>query len=111
MIRLAREITARFAERNAAALKQLGLPVTAGTVYLSHFAGAAGAAAILSAPASADAAFVMASADRTGKTKREKIIKVNPFLKHFTVTDLKTWADRKMRGYDLHVAKEFAAAW
>ena len=45
----------------------------------------------------ADAASVMASADATGRTKREKLVKANPFLERFTVADLKTWADRKMR--------------
>jgi hypothetical protein len=64
---------------------------------LAHFAGAAGAAAILSAPDGAEAAHVMASADATGRTKPEQLIKANPFLEHFTVADLKTWADRKMQ--------------
>jgi hypothetical protein len=96
--KLAREITTRFAERNAVMLRQRGLPVTAGTVYLAHFAGGAGAVAILSAPENADAALVMATADATSRTKREKIIKANPFLERFTVADLKIWADRKMRG-------------
>jgi hypothetical protein len=36
----------------------------------------------------------MASADATGQTKRDKIIKANPFLEHFTVADLRTaWAN------------------
>jgi hypothetical protein len=96
--KLAREITTRFVERNAALLRQRGLPVSAGAIYLAHFAGAAGAVAILSALDSADAALVLASADATGRTKREQLIKVNPFLEHFTVADLKVWADRKMRG-------------
>jgi hypothetical protein len=39
--KLAREITTRFVERNIAMLRQRGLPVTAGTVYLAHFAGRA----------------------------------------------------------------------
>jgi hypothetical protein len=39
----------------------------------------------------------MATADATGRTKREKIVKANPFLERFTVADLRTWADRKMR--------------
>ena len=95
---IAREIIRRFVQRNAAMLRQRGLPVTAGTVYLAHFAGGAGAVAILSAPEKADAAFVMASGDASGRTKREQIIKANPFLEHFTVADLKIWADRKMRG-------------
>ena len=79
-------------------LRQRGLPVSAGTIYLAHFAGAAGAVAILSASDSADAALVLAGADATGRTKRELLIKANPFLGHFTVGDLKVWADRKMRG-------------
>jgi hypothetical protein len=93
---LAREITGRLAEQNAAKLRQRGFSVTPGSLYLSHFAGSAGAAAILSAPESADAASIMASADATGRITREKLIYANPFLKAFTVADLKSWADRKM---------------
>jgi hypothetical protein len=78
-------------------LMRRGLPVTAGTLYLAHFAGGAGAVAILSAPENADAALVMASADATGRMTRAKIIKANPFLEKFTVADLKLWATRKMR--------------
>jgi hypothetical protein len=95
--KIAREITARFAERNAEVLKRRDLPVTAETLYLAHFAGAAGAVAILSATENADAALVMATADATGRTKREKIVKANPFLERFTVADLRNWADRKMQ--------------
>ena len=36
---IAREITARFTERNAELLNKRGLPVTPGTLYLAHFAG------------------------------------------------------------------------
>ena len=43
---VARELTTRFTERNAHVLKKRGLPVTPGTLYLAHFAGAAGAIAI-----------------------------------------------------------------
>lgn len=93
---LAREITTRLAEQSAAKLRQHGFPVTQGTLYLAHFAGTAGAVAILSAPESADAAAVMASADATGRTTREKIANANPFLQRFTVADLKSWANRKM---------------
>jgi hypothetical protein len=95
--KVAREITTRFTEQNAGMLRKRGLPVTPGTLYLAHFAGGAGAVAILSALEDADAASVMASADATGRTKREKIIKANPFLERFTVADLRSWADRKMR--------------
>ena len=95
--KIAREITARFTERNAGMLRKRGLPVTPGTLYLAHFAGGAGAVAILSAMENADAALVMATADATGRTKREKIVKANPFLERFTVADLRNWADRKMQ--------------
>ncbi len=102
--KVASEITMRFTERNAAMLGKRGLPVTPGTVYLAHFAGGAGAVAILSALDNADAALVMANADVTGRTKRDKIVKANPFLERFTVADLKSWADRKMRlpGFSCH---------
>jgi hypothetical protein len=93
---LAREIITRFAEQNALVLRRRGLPVTAGTLYLAHFSGSAGAVAILSAPDDADAALVVASADRTGRTTRDEIIRANPFLEHFTVADLKDWAYCKM---------------
>ena len=95
--KLAREITLRFIEQNAQMLRKRDLPVTPGTLYLAHFAGGAGAVAILSALDDADAASVMASADVTGRTKREKIVQANSFLERFTVVDLKSWADRKMR--------------
>jgi transglycosylase-like protein with SLT domain len=108
--KLAREITMRLVERNITILKQRGLPVTAGTLYLAHFAGSAGAVAILSAPDNSDAALVIASADSTGRTKRERLIKANPFLEHFTVADLKVWADRKMRGSKLRLTELLAAA-
>ena len=65
--------------------------------HLAHFAGGAGAVAILSAMENADAALVMATADATGRTKRQNIIRANPFLERFTVADLRNWADRKMR--------------
>ena len=93
---IAREITTRFAEQNAGMLRKRGLPVTPGTLYLAHFAGGGGAVAILSALEDADAASVMASADATGRTNREKIVKANPFLERFTVADLKNWAYRKV---------------
>jgi len=68
---------------------------------LAHFAGGAGAVAILSAMENADAALIMATADATGRTKREALVKANPFLERFTVADLRNWADRKMRASGL----------
>ena len=74
------------------------LPVTAGTLYLAHFAGPAGAVALLTVSDDVDAASVMAKADASGRSTREKLVKANPFLETFTVGELKLWADRKMKG-------------
>jgi hypothetical protein len=93
---LAREIVTRLVEEYAAMLSKRGLPVTPGSLYLTYFAGPAGGVALLSGAESADAASLMASADVTGRTTREKLVAANPFLKVLTVGDLKIWADRKM---------------
>jgi len=95
---LVREIVVRMVEGNAAMLKKRGLPVTAGTLYLAHFAGSSGAVALLTNSDNLDAASLLASADASGRSTREKLVKANPFLATFTVGDLKSWADRKMRG-------------
>ncbi len=100
---LSREMTARYVEQNTSILMKKGLPVTPGALYLAHFAGPGGAAAILSAPEEVDAATVIASVDgQPGKT-REKIVNGNPFLKGFTVKDLKNWAHLKMQGISLQL--------
>lgn len=95
---LAREIITRLLEQNATMLNKRGLPVTPGSLYLTYFAGPGGAVALLSGAENADAASLMASADVTGRTTRDKLIRANPFLKSLTVGDLKNWADHKMRG-------------
>jgi hypothetical protein len=94
--KLARYMTKRLLEKHAAMLRRRRLPVTASTLYLGHFAGGAGAVAVLSAPRSADAGLVLARADATGKITREKIVAANPLLDHYTVGDLQDWADRKI---------------
>ena len=96
--KLTREIATRLVEQYAAILGKRGLPVTPGTLYLAYFAGPAGAVALLSGAENADAATLMASADLTGRTTREKLVSANPFLKVLTVSDLKKWADNKMHG-------------
>jgi hypothetical protein len=96
--RLSREMTRRFIERNVTALAKHGLPITPGTLYLAHFAGPAGAIAVLMSPGDADAATVIASADSRAEITRSKILNGNPFLRGFTVDDLKTWANVKTEG-------------
>ncbi|MCE3257801.1 MAG: hypothetical protein K0Q64_1884 [Nitrobacter vulgaris] len=93
---LAREVAARVVEEYAAMLNKRDLPITAGSLYLAYFAGPAGAVALLSGTEDADAASLMAAADATGRTTREKLVNANPFLKMLTVGDIKRWADRKM---------------
>lgn len=100
---LSREMTARYVEQNASILMRKGLPVTPGSLYLAHFAGPGGAAAILSAPEEVDAATAIASADGQPARTREKIVNGNPFLKGFTVKDLKNWAHLKMQGISLEL--------
>jgi hypothetical protein len=95
---LAREIVTRLVEQYATMLSKRRLPITPGSLYLTYFAGPAGAVALLSGAENADAASLMASADLTGRTTREKLISVNPFLKVLTVGDLKSWADHRMGG-------------
>jgi hypothetical protein len=96
--KLAREVATRLVEQYAKILGKRGLPITPGSLYLAYFAGPAGAVALLSGAENADAASLMASADLTGRTTREKLVNANPFLKVLTVSDLKKWADSKMRG-------------
>jgi hypothetical protein len=53
--------------------------------------------ALLSGADDADAASIMAAADVTGRTTRQKLVRANPFLELLTVRDLRNWADHKMR--------------
>jgi hypothetical protein len=95
---LAREIVTRLVEQYAIMLSKRRLPITPGSLYLTYFAGPAGAVALLSGAENADAASLMASADVTGRITREKLVRANPFLKVLTVGDLRTWADHRMDG-------------
>ena len=95
---LSREIVARMVEKNARMLKKRGLSVTPGSLYLAHFAGSAGAVAVLTGADDRDAASLLAAADATGRSTREQLVKANPFLATLTVGELKSWANRKMRG-------------
>ena len=94
---LSREMTTRFMQRNAKILRRRNLPVTPGTLYLTHFAGVAGAIAILSRPDNEHAATIMAKADASGHLTRAKLVAANPFLADFTVADIKHWANAKMQ--------------
>lgn len=95
---LTKEIIALLVEQYSGTLRKRDLPLTPGSLYLAYFAGPAGAVALLSGAEHADAASVMAAADTTGRTTRQKLVRANPFLEVLTVGDLRKWADSKMRG-------------
>jgi hypothetical protein len=95
---LTKEIITLLVEQYGRILRKRGLPLTAGSLYLAYFAGPAGAVALLSGAHDANAACIMAAADASGRTTRQKLVKANPFLEVLTAGDLKKWADDKMRG-------------
>ena len=95
--KIAREITMRFTEQNAGMLRKRGLPVTPGTLYLAHFAGGAGAVAILSALGMPTPPRLWPMPTRRAEPSERRSSEANPFLERFTVADLRSWADRKMR--------------
>jgi hypothetical protein len=95
---LTKEIITLLVAQYAGALRKRGLPLTSGSLYLAYFAGPAGAVALLSGAECADAASVMAAADTSGRTTRQKLVRANPLLEVLTVGDLRKWTDDKMRG-------------
>lgn len=86
--RLSREMTAAYASDNTGLLRSHGLPVTAGTTYLAHFAGPQGAVNVLKADPSAP----------VGSVLGENAVAANPHLRGMTIADLTAWANRKMGG-------------
>jgi hypothetical protein len=95
---LTKDMITLLLEQYAGTLRKRGLSLTAGSLYLAYFAGPAGAVALLSGAEDADAASVMAAADTSGRTTRQKLVRANPFLEVLTVGELRKWADAKMRG-------------
>ena len=85
---LSREMVKRLAQENEAYLSARGYNPTPGQLYLAHFLGPGGAYAVLKAKDD------MTIVDLMG----ENVVKSNPFLKNYTVANLKRWADRKMHG-------------
>jgi hypothetical protein len=83
---LSREMVMNLARENEAYLRGKGHAITAGRLYLAHFAGPGGADQVLSAPDTAMIRDVMGAG----------VVSANPFLANYTVADLKAWADRKM---------------
>jgi hypothetical protein len=71
---LSREMTAKYAEENGAALRKANLPVNDGTLYLAHFAGPGGAQKLLKANPNASAESILGTdaANRNGNIIRGK---------------------------------------
>lgn len=83
---VSRRMVGHLANENSAALQAAGLPVTDGTIYLAHFAGAEGAKGLLQADPNATALSVLGS----------NVVNANPFLKNMTAGEVVEWANRKM---------------
>ncbi|SOC10534.1 peptidase M23-like protein [Rhodobacter sp. JA431] len=85
---LSTEMVKRLAQENEAYLRARGHQITSGRLYLAHFLGPEGASRVLSAGDSDMIAVVMGAG----------VVSANPFLRNYTVADLKAWAARKMDG-------------
>lgn len=85
---ISRNMTAAYAASNGDHLKNNGIDPTPGNTYLAHFAGPAGATAILKAD----------PATPIGSIVGQQAMIANPFLKNMTAGDLRSWADKRMGG-------------
>src|SRR5580693_2274672 len=79
---LAEDLTNRYAQANAAALRSVGLPASAAELSLAHAIGPRGAVSVLSAGAARPAAELL----------RPEALAANPFLKEMTASSLRQWA-------------------
>lgn len=84
---LSREMTRNYTRENEDYLSSKGHNITPGNLYLAHFLGPGGANKALSANGSSRVVDVM------GK----EVVSANPFLANYTISDLISWSDRKMR--------------
>ena len=85
---LSREMVQNLARENETYLRSRGHQVDAGRLYLAHFLGPGGASTVLASSDDQKILDVMGAA----------VVRANPFLTDYTVADLKSWAQRKMRG-------------
>ena len=86
---LAREMTTRYAEENARALRSAGMPVTDGNLYLAHFLGAGGAVKLLSAQDKSQPVVNLVG---------QKVVDANRFIQGKSVQWVIDWTARKMGG-------------
>lgn len=83
---VSRRMTGYLVQENSNALRAAGVRVDDGTIYLAHFAGPGGAAALLKADPNASAESVLGAG----------VVNANPFLKGKTAADVIAWSARKM---------------
>jgi hypothetical protein len=78
---LAEDLTNRYARANAATLRSIGLPASAGELSLAHAIGPRGAVSVLTAEPARPAAELL----------RPEAIAANPVLKEMTASALRHW--------------------
>ncbi len=79
---LAEDLTNRYAQANAATLRSVGLPASAGELSLAHVIGPRGAVSVLTAEPARPAAELL----------HPEAIAANPVLKEMTASALRQWA-------------------
>lgn len=87
---LSRQMVRHLAQENEAFLRARGHAVSAGRLYLAHFLGPGGADLALRADPAQSVESVMGPA----------VVAANPFLRRWTVAELRDWAERRMSGPD-----------
>ena len=85
---LSRQMTAAYAAENNSTLTNAGFQNTPGNTYLAHFAGPAGATAVLRADPNTPVINVLGP----------QVVQANPFLANMNAGQLRQWADNKMGG-------------
>jgi hypothetical protein len=84
---LAEDLTNRYAQANAATLRSVGLPASAGELSLAHAIGPRGAVSVLTAEPARPAAELL----------RPEAIVANPVLKEMTASALRQWATLRVK--------------
>ena len=84
---LAEDLTNRYAQANAAALRSVGLPASAAELSLAHAIGPRGAVSVLTAEPARPAAELL----------RPEAITANPALKEMTAGALRQWATIRVK--------------
>jgi murein DD-endopeptidase MepM/ murein hydrolase activator NlpD len=85
---LSREMTTHLARENKAYLESAGHSVSAGSLYLAHFLGPAGARLVLDSRDESDLQTLLGTS----------VISANKFLTGHDVAWIKNWSSRKMSG-------------